>query len=98
MNDITEIKRLETVRRDFVANVSHELKTPVAAISGFAETLMEEKGDNPENIKEFSQIIYDESQRLKKLIDELLELSAWNQVRCRLILLSLILPGLQVMQ
>lgn len=75
MNDITEIKRLETVRRDFVANVSHELKTPVAAISGFAETLMEEKGDNPENIKEFSQIIYDESQRLKKLIDELLELS-----------------------
>jgi len=75
MNDITEIKRLETVRRDFVANVSHELKTPVAAISGFAETLMEEKGENPENIKEFSQIIYDESQRLKKLIDELLELS-----------------------
>lgn len=75
MNDITEIKRLERIRRDFVANVSHELKTPVAAISGFAETLMEEKGDNTENIREFSRIIYDEAQRLKKLIDELLELS-----------------------
>lgn len=75
MNDITEIKRLERVRRDFVANVSHELKTPVAAISGFAETLMGEKEDNVENIREFSRIIYEESQRLKKLIDELLELS-----------------------
>ncbi|SHG48257.1 two-component system, OmpR family, phosphate regulon sensor histidine kinase PhoR [Thermosyntropha lipolytica DSM 11003] len=75
MNDITELKRLERIRRDFVANVSHELKTPVAAISGFAETLMEEKGDNPENIREFSRIIYNEAQRLKNLIDELLELS-----------------------
>ncbi|MBO8158604.1 two-component system histidine kinase PnpS [Thermosyntropha sp.] len=74
-NDITELKRLEQIRQDFVANVSHELKTPVAAISGFAETLMEEKGENSDNVEEFSRIIYEEAKRLKKMIEELLELS-----------------------
>lgn len=74
LNDITEIKRLERVRKDFVANVSHELKTPITTISGFAETLLSE-GKECENIYEFSSIIYEEAQRLKKLIDKLLELS-----------------------
>ncbi|MDD2586056.1 MAG: ATP-binding protein [Syntrophomonadaceae bacterium] len=75
INDITEIKRLEKVRKDFVANVSHELKTPVAAISGFAETLLDEGSENP-NVEEFSSIIYQEAQRLKRLIERLLELSS----------------------
>jgi two-component system phosphate regulon sensor histidine kinase PhoR len=75
LNDITSITKLEQVRKDFVANVSHELKTPVAAISGFAETLVEEEGQNPETVKEFSQIIFDESQRLSRLVNRLLELS-----------------------
>ncbi|MCX5780989.1 MAG: ATP-binding protein, partial [Firmicutes bacterium] len=75
LNDITEIKRLEKVRKDFVANVSHELKTPVASISGFAETLLAEGGKDPDNVVEFSQIIYDEAQRLAHLINDLLELS-----------------------
>ncbi len=74
-NDISEMKRLEQVRRDFVANVSHELKTPVATISGFAETLWDEEGRNPANVAEFSRIIYDEAQRLSTLINELLTLS-----------------------
>lgn len=74
LNDITELKRLEQVRKDFVANVSHELKTPVAAISGFAETLLAEENVS-ENIKEFSSIIYEEAQHLSKLISRLLELS-----------------------
>jgi len=74
LNDITELKRLEQVRKDFVANVSHELKTPVATISGFAETLLAEQSEN-EHVHEFSSIIYEEAQRLKKLIDSLLELS-----------------------
>ena len=73
LNDISELKRLERVRRDFVANVSHELKTPVASISGFAETLMNES--DPRNVKEFSKTIYDEAIRLSKLINRLLELS-----------------------
>ncbi len=76
LNDITELKRLERVRRDFVANVSHELKTPVASISGFAETLMNESEENHQNVREFSEIIYKEAIRLTKLINRLLELSS----------------------
>jgi len=75
LNDITELKRLEQVRKDFVANVSHELKTPVASISGFAETLLAEGGRNLDNVVEFTQIIYSEAQRLARLINDLLELS-----------------------
>lgn len=74
LNDITELKRLEQVRKDFIANVSHELKTPVANISGFAETLVAEQSEN-EHVHEFSSIIYDESQRLRRLIDSLIKLS-----------------------
>lgn len=75
MNDITETRRLEKVRKDFVANVSHELKTPVATISGFAETLLCEGNENAEHVEEFSTVIFKEAQRMKKLINDLLELS-----------------------
>lgn len=75
LNDITEIKKLERIRKDFVANVSHELKTPVATISGFAETLTEESRGSNTNVQEFSKIIYDEAQRLNRIINRLLELS-----------------------
>ena len=75
MNDITETRRLEKVRKDFVANVSHELKTPVATISGFAETLLSEGDENAEHVEEFSTVIFKEAQRMKKLINDLLELS-----------------------
>jgi len=74
LNDISELNKLETVRKDFVANVSHELKTPVASISGFAETLLEE-GQESANVEEFTKIIYDEAQRLTNLINGLLTLS-----------------------
>ncbi|NLV17601.1 MAG: cell wall metabolism sensor histidine kinase WalK [Syntrophomonadaceae bacterium] len=74
VNDITELKRLETIRKDFVANVSHELKTPITAISGFAETLMEETTEN-QTCQEFSRIIFDEALRLARLVESLLELS-----------------------
>ncbi|MGE5396558.1 MAG: ATP-binding protein [Chitinophagales bacterium] len=74
LNDITELKRLETIRKDFVANVSHELRTPMAAISGFAETLMQENAEN-ETVYEFSRIIHDEATRLSRLVNSLLELS-----------------------
>ena len=79
VNDITELKKLETIRKDFVANVSHELKTPISAISGFAETLMDETADNP-TAQEFSRIIYDEALRLARMVDSLLELSRIESV------------------
>ncbi|HBQ27350.1 MAG TPA: PAS domain-containing sensor histidine kinase, partial [Syntrophomonas sp.] len=56
-------------------NVSHELKTPVATISGFAETLLSEGDENAEHVEEFSTVIFKEAQRMKKLINDLLELS-----------------------
>lgn len=83
-NDISELKRLEQVRKDFVANVSHELKTPIAAISGFAETLLDEKDEGSDHVKEFSRIIYDETQRLNRLINGLLELSRMESEKINL--------------
>ena len=73
--DITEIRRLERVRRDFVANVSHELRTPLTAIQGFAETLLRGALDEPENSRRFVEIIRDHSWRLARLTEDLLKLS-----------------------
>ncbi len=73
--DITEIRRLERVRAEFVANVSHELKTPVTSIKGFAETLLEGALYNHRAAEEFVSIINEEAERLSRLIQDLLELS-----------------------
>lgn len=75
LHDITAIRRLEKVRSEFVANVSHELKTPVAAVKGFAETLLAGAMNDPAIAKQFLQIIFDESERLNRLIGDILELS-----------------------
>lgn len=74
-HDITELKRLENVRKDFVANVSHELRTPIASIKGYAETLMGGAMEDPAYAKDFLRIIHEDSGRLAKLIDEILDLS-----------------------
>lgn len=72
--DVTPIRRLETVRRDFVANVSHELKTPLTVVSGFAETLLD--GSLPhEQRQQFAQTILSNTQRMQRLVDDLLDLS-----------------------
>ncbi|MBI2089741.1 MAG: PAS domain-containing protein [Deltaproteobacteria bacterium] len=74
-HDITEIKRLETVRADFVANVSHELRTPLTAIRGYIETLLRNPPSDPEESQNFLAIIQRHSERLGRLIDDLLTLS-----------------------
>ena len=74
-HDITELKRVEQMRKDFVANVSHELKTPITSIKGFAETLLEDDHTDPLIQQKFLNIIYKESDRLQGLIHDLLELS-----------------------
>ena len=72
--DVTEIRRLEMVRRDFVANASHELKTPLTAMRGFAETLLE--GDPPPDLRRnFLSSIRSNTLRLQRLVDDLLDLS-----------------------
>jgi len=75
LHDISELRRLERVRRDFVANVSHEFKTPLTAIQGFAETLLAGALDDLENRQRFLEIIRDHAHRLARLTDDLLELS-----------------------
>ena len=74
MHDLTELRRLEAVRRDFVANVSHELKTPLTSISGYAETLLADPPD-PETSRRFLSTILDNARRMQRLVDDLLDLA-----------------------
>lgn len=73
--DTTELTRVADMRRDFVANVSHELKTPLAAIRGYAETLREGALDEPPIARRFTDRILSQCQRLQELLDDLLILS-----------------------
>ena len=75
VEDITEIRRLEQVRTDFAANVSHELKTPLTSIRGFVETLENGAIDNPEMAHKFLRIIMMETERLTRLINDILSIS-----------------------
>jgi signal transduction histidine kinase len=74
LHDLTDLRRLETIRRDFVANVSHELKTPLTSISGYAETLL---ADHPgeETTQRFLETILANAQRMQRLVDDQLDLS-----------------------
>jgi two-component system, OmpR family, phosphate regulon sensor histidine kinase PhoR len=75
-HDITELKKLEKIRAEFVANVSHELKTPLTAIKGFVETLKNSAKDDPAALVRFLDIIDKQAQRLENLVNDLLILSA----------------------
>ena len=79
LNDVTDMQRLESVRRDFVANVSHELKTPVASIKGFVETLLDGALDDPANARRFLEIVGRQADRLASIIEDLLALSRIEQ-------------------
>ena len=76
VHDITAVRRLEAKRRDFVANVSHELKTPLTAIRGYVETLMEGALDDREHAMEFLGVIHAQSKRLDNIVSDLLKLSS----------------------
>ncbi len=79
LNDITRMKNLERIRKDFVANVSHELKTPITSIKGFTETLLEGALEDEEAGRQFVSIIRDQSDRLVAIIEDLLSLSRLEQ-------------------
>jgi two-component system phosphate regulon sensor histidine kinase PhoR len=74
-HDITQIEKLEQVRKDFVANVSHEIKTPITAIKGFADTLLEGALDDKENAAGFIRTIKANSERINSLVDDLMTIS-----------------------
>ena len=94
LHDITDLRKLERVRRDFVANVSHEFKTPLTAIQGFAETLLSGAMDDPQNRVRFLEIILEHSRRLARLTDDLLELSKMDADRLDLEVGRLSVPQL----
>jgi two-component system phosphate regulon sensor histidine kinase PhoR len=75
LHDVSELRRLESVRRDFVANVSHELKTPLTAIRGFVETLLSDPRLEPATRQRFLERIRDQSERLSLLVADLLTLA-----------------------
>ncbi len=79
INDVTNLRRLENIRRDFVANVSHELKTPITSIKGFVETLLDGALDDPEEAKNFLGIVAQQAYRLNAIVDDLLTLSRIEQ-------------------
>ena len=74
-HEVTALKRLEQIRADFVANVSHEMRTPLTAIQGYAETLLHNPPDNPNTAEQFLNVVARHSERLGRLIDDLLTLS-----------------------
>jgi two-component system sensor histidine kinase ResE len=73
--DVTEERRLDRLRKDFIANVSHELRTPLSMMQGYAEALLDEFGDDPEQRRELTSIIHDETLRMKRLVNDLLDLA-----------------------
>lgn len=74
LHDVTDLRRLETVRRDFVANVTHELKTPLTSIAGYADTLLTDQPDR-ETTERFLTVIRSNAERMHRLVDELLDLA-----------------------
>ena len=79
LHDITNLQKLENLRREFVANVSHELKTPITSIKGFAETLIEGAKNDEQSLDMFLNIILKESNRIESLVMDLLDLSHIEQ-------------------
>ncbi|WCN37232.1 two-component system histidine kinase PnpS [Aneurinibacillus uraniidurans] len=79
LHDITSIRRLEKMRSEFVANVSHELRTPITSIKGFSETLLDGALEDPEISRTFLTIINEESDRLNRLVTDILDLSKIEQ-------------------
>ncbi|HJV44972.1 MAG TPA: ATP-binding protein [Bacillota bacterium] len=79
LHDISAIRRLEKMRSEFVANVSHELRTPITSIKGFAETLLDGAAEDKEVLHNFLEIIFNESERLNRLVNDILDLSRIEQ-------------------
>ncbi|RID89271.1 HAMP domain-containing protein [Peribacillus asahii] len=84
IRDITDERRMDKLRTDFIANVSHELRTPISMLQGYSEALVDDIAGNEEDKKEMSRIIYDESLRMGRLVNDLLDLARLESGNMRL--------------
>lgn len=84
LRDMTEQHRLDRLRSDFIANVSHELRTPIAMLQGYSEAIVDDMVSSEEERKEMTKIIYEESQRMGRLVTDLLDLARMESGRMRL--------------
>ena len=75
LRDMTEERQLEKMRKDFIANVSHELRTPISMLQGYSEAIVDDIAETQEEKKEMAKVIYDESLRMGRLVNELLDLA-----------------------
>ncbi|EZP75988.1 PAS/PAC sensor signal transduction histidine kinase [Parageobacillus genomosp. 1] len=75
LRDMTEERRLDKLRKDFIANVSHELRTPIAMLQGYSEAIIDDIAATDEEKKEMAKVIYDESLRMGRLVNDLLDLA-----------------------
>ncbi|GAB7386223.1 sensor histidine kinase ResE [Bacillaceae bacterium] len=75
LRDVTEERRLDKLRKDFIANVSHELRTPLAMLQGYSEAIIDDIAASPQETKEIAKIIYDETLRMGRLVHDLLDLA-----------------------
>ncbi|MCM3566749.1 ATP-binding protein [Neobacillus mesonae] len=75
LRDMTEERKLDKMRKDFIANVSHELRTPISMLQGYSEAIVDDIAQSQEEKKEMAQVIYDESLRMGRLVNELLDLA-----------------------
>ncbi|MGM9927689.1 MAG: ATP-binding protein [Bacillus sp. (in: firmicutes)] len=75
LRDMTETRKLEKMKNDFIANVSHELRTPISMLQGYSEVIIDDVAETEEEKKEMAKIIYDESLRMGRLVNELLDLA-----------------------
>jgi two-component system phosphate regulon sensor histidine kinase PhoR len=73
--DVTQLEKIDAMRRDFIANVSHELRTPLTVVGGFVETLLDMDGAIPENTRTYFNMMQDQTNRMRRLIEDLLTLS-----------------------
>ncbi len=94
LNDITRLRNLERIRRDFVSSVSHELRTPLTSIKGYTETLLEGAVNDPGTARQFLQIILQESEQLTALINDVLDLSKLESGRIEYTFRPVLLSGL----
>lgn len=79
LNDVTQLRRLETIRRDFVANVSHEMRTPITAVKGAVETLLDRSGHTPEDVQRLLEMIRRHADRMFAILEDLLTLAKLDQ-------------------